>query len=279
MKTKKTWFKWMAGMTLTSLLLAGCSNTTVENNGGGITDQDEPRVIKLGAPAGSGKEMVEKTMKDIIEKQGSKLEVVEISDPKESLSQLTKGSIDAYLNTFTDNSDNKVTSIISVPTEPLALYSKTVTREEDIAANSTILIPDEPFLLSRTLLMLEDEGLIGIRTGAVLSAMSVETDVTDNPKNVTLKPTPVEQLSKAWSGTGDELVVMPVQMATEAGLTDKEELDTEDVPESLSNRLVVRAADQNTTYARTIKEVIQSTEYEKLLDQYFPNFDKPEWMD
>lgn len=279
MKTKKMWFKWMAGMTLVSVLLAGCSTTTVDKNGEGLTNQDEPQVIKVGVPAGSSKEMVEKTMKDLIEKQGSKLEVVEISDPDESLTELTNGSIDAFLNTFTNNSDNEVTSIISVPTEPLALYSKSVTDEDAIAQNSTIFLPEEPILLTRALLMLEDEGVIGIRTGASYTDMSVDTDVTENPKNITFKLMPVDELGQAVSVESTELVVMPVTMATEAGFTDKEELDTEDVPENLSNRLVVRAADQNTTFARTLKEVIQSAEYKKLLDQNFPDFEEPEWMD
>lgn len=279
MKTKKMWFKWMAGMTLVSVLLAGCSTTTVDKNGEGLTNQNEPQVIKVGVPAGSSKEMVEKTMKDLIEKQGSKLEVVEISDPDESLTELTNGSIDAFLNTFTNNSENEVTSIISVPTEPLALYSKSVTNEDAIAQNSTIFLPEEPILLTRALLMLEDEGVIGIRTGASYTDMSVDTDVTENPKNITFKLMPVDELGQAVSVESTELVVMPVTMATEAGFTNKEELDTEDIPENLSNRLVVRAADQNTTFARTLKEVIQSTEYKKLLDQNFPDFEEPKWMD
>lgn len=279
MKTKKMWFKWMAGMTLVSVLLAGCSTTTVDKNGEGLTNQDEPQVIKVGVPAGSSKEMVEKTMKDLIEKQGSKLEVVEISDPDESLTELTNGSIDAFLNTFTNNSENEVTSIISVPTEPLALYSKSVTDEGAIAQNSTIFLPKEPILLTRALLMLEDEGVIGIRTGASYTDMSVDTDVTENPKNITFKLMPVDELGQAVSVESTELVMMPVTMATEAGFTNKEVLDTEDIPENLSNRLVVRAADQNATFARTLKEVIQSAEYKKLLDQNFPDFEEPKWMD
>lgn len=279
MKTKKMWFKWMAGVTLVSVLLAGCSTTTLDNNGEGLKDQDEPQVIKVGVPAGSSKEMVEQTMKDLVEKQGSKMEAVEISDPDESLTELTKGSIDAFLNTFTNNSDNKVTSIISVPTEPLALYSKSVTDEDAIAKNSTIFLPEEPILLTRALLMLEDEGVIGLRTGASYTGMSVDTDVTENPKNITLKTMPVNDLGQAVTDEATELVVMPVTMATEAGFTDKEELDTEDIPENLSNRLVIRAADQNATFARTLKEVIQSAEYKKLLDQNFPDFEEPDWMD
>lgn len=279
MKTKKMWFKWMAGVTLVSVLLAGCSTTTLDNNGEGLKDQDEPQVIKVGVPAGSSKEMVEKTMKDLVEKQGSKLEVTEISDPDESLTELTKGSIDAFLNTFTNNSDNEVTSIITVPTEPLALYSKSVTDEDAIAKNSTIFLPEEPILLTRALLMLEDEGVIGLRTGASYTDMSVDTDVTENPKNLTLKTMPVNDLGQAVTDEAAELAIMPVTMATEAGFTDKEELDTEDIPENLSNRLVVRAADQNATFARTLKEVIQSAEYKKLLDQNFPDFEEPDWMD
>ncbi|WP_160032209.1 MetQ/NlpA family ABC transporter substrate-binding protein [Paenibacillus sp. An7] len=279
MKKKKMWFKWMAGMTLVSVLLAGCSTTTVDNNGEGLKNQDEPQVIKVGVPAGSAKEMVEKTMKDLVEKQGSKLEVVEISNPDESLTELTKGSIDAFLNTFTNNSENAVTSIIAVPTEPLALYSKTVADEDAIAKNSTIFLPEEPILLTRALLMLEDEGVIGIRTGASYTDMSIDTAVAENPKNITLKTMPVNELGQAVTDESTELVLMPVTMAAEAGFTVKDELDTEDIPENLINRLVVRAADQNATFARTLKEVVQSAEYKKLLDQNFPEYEEPAWMD
>ncbi|MCM3783533.1 MetQ/NlpA family ABC transporter substrate-binding protein [Neobacillus mesonae] len=279
MNKKKRGFQLTALIMMLSMLLAACGDPVVENNSTDMSKEsvDEDQTIVIAAPEGTGKEFVEKTIKDLFEKQGYTLQISEITDPSESATKLADGTIDVYLNSFMDNKENQLTTLTSVPTEPLTLYSNTFKDEDQITDGSTVIIPEDPQLLGRALMMLEDEKLIGIRTGAAVSQMSVETDVTDNPKNLKFEAVPADQLADRVKN--EALIIVPLHTAQEAGLTEDAALDEEDVPDLFANQLVVRAKDQGTNFARTLKETIQSTEFEKLTDQHYPNYDKPEWME
>lgn len=274
MKKKK--FHLLALLAILSLLLAACGDHLVEENSNDLgkesIDEDQQIVI-----AGNSKPFVDKTIKDLFEKQGYTLQVTEIKDPSEAATKLEEGTIDAYINTFMDNRKEQITTLTSVPSEPLALYSNTFKDEDQIADGSTVIIPEDPLMQGRALMMLEDEDLIGIRKGASLSEMSVETDVTDNPKNLKFEKAANDQLADRIKN--EALIVAPLHIAVEAGLTEQDALDVEDVPGQFLDQLVVRSKDQGTNFARSLKEHIQSTEFKKLVDEHFPGYDEPEWMD
>lgn len=279
MNMKKKKFHLLALLAVLSLLLAACGDHLVEENSNDISKEniDEDQQIVIAGTEGAGKQFIDKTIKDLFEKQGYTLQVTEITDPSEAATKLAEGSIDAYINTFMDNRKEQLTTLTSVPTEPLALYSNTFKDDDQIADGTTVIIPEEPLMQSRALMMLEDENLIGIRKGASLSEMSVETDVTDNPKNLKFEKAPIDQLSDRIKN--EALIAAPLHIAVDAGLTEQEALDVEDVPDQFVDQLVVRSKDQGTNFARSLKEHFQSTEFRKLLDEHFPGYDEPEWME
>lgn len=52
----------------------------------------------------------------------------------------------------------------------------------------------------------------------------------------------------------------------------------ENMPDDYRNRVVVNTEDLDTKWAKDIKEVIESPEFEKIIDEEFKGFGKPEWM-
>jgi len=55
-------------------------------------------------------------------------------------------------------------------------------------------------------------------------------------------------------------------------------LQLENMPDTYRNRVVVNTKDVESTFAKNIKEVVESKEFEEVIDKEFKGFGKPEWM-
>ena len=51
------------------------------------------------------------------------------------------------------------------------------------------------------------------------------------------------------------------------------------MPDKFRNVVAVREADENAQLAKDLKEVVESAEFEKVIDEQFKGFGKPEWME
>ena len=52
----------------------------------------------------------------------------------------------------------------------------------------------------------------------------------------------------------------------------------ENMPDQFRNVVAVREADENSQLAKDIKAVVESDEFEKVIDSEFKGFGKPDWM-
>ena len=50
------------------------------------------------------------------------------------------------------------------------------------------------------------------------------------------------------------------------------------MPDDYRNRVVVNSSDLEKDWAKDIKEVVESPEFEEIIDNEFEGFGKPEWM-
>ena len=55
-------------------------------------------------------------------------------------------------------------------------------------------------------------------------------------------------------------------------------LQLEDMPDQYRNRVVVNTKDVDSQLAKDIKAVVEADEFEKIIDEEFKGFGKPEWM-
>lgn len=55
-------------------------------------------------------------------------------------------------------------------------------------------------------------------------------------------------------------------------------LALENMPDDYRNRIVVNTKDLNQPFVKDIQAVVQSKEFEKVIDQNFKGFGKPKWM-
>jgi D-methionine transport system substrate-binding protein len=261
---------------LTALLafgLAGCSSST------GASDDKE---VTIGATAGPYTDMVNKAIKPFLEKKGYNVKVVEFSDYIQPNLALSKGDLDAnlfqhkvYMENFAKEKNLKLSEVIIVPTAPMGLYSKKFKSLEDIKEGSTLAIPNDPVNLARTLIMLEDAKLITIKEG-INQLTASEKDVQDNPKNLKFKPLEAAQLPRAVQSA--DVSAVPGNFAIAAKMDLLDAIQLENMPDTYRNRVVVNTKDVKSDFAKDIKEVVESKEFEEVIDKEFKGFGKPEWM-
>lgn len=267
-------------------LVAGCGTKEAANNGaapaGDASKQEQKKALKIGATAGPYSDMVSKAIKPIMESKGYTVEVVEFNDYVQPNKALANGSIDAnlfqhiiYLKKFAADNQLDLKEVISVPTAPMGLYSNKFKSLDEIKEGSTLTVANDPANLARTLLMLQDIGLVTIKKDADPSKIS-EKDIDQNPKKLVVKPLEAAQLPRTVDSA--DLAAVPGNFALAAKMDLTSALKLENMAENYRNVLVVNTKDIETQFAKDLKAAIESPEFEKTIDEQFKGFSKPEWM-
>jgi D-methionine transport system substrate-binding protein len=265
-------------------LVAGCGSKadSTQSAAGDAGKQEQKKALKIGATAGPYSDMVSKAIKPIMEKKGYSIEVVEFNDYVQPNKALASGSLDAnlfqhiiYLNKFAADNKLELKDVISVPTAPMGLYSKTFKTVEEIKEGTTLAIANDPANLARSLLLLQDIGLVKVKKDADPTKIS-DKDIEENPKKLVIKPLEAAQLPRTVDST--DLVVVPGNFALAAKMDLTSALKLENMAENYRNVLAVNTKDIESQFAKDLKETIQSAEFEKAIDEQFKGFSKPEWM-
>lgn len=257
-------------------VLSACGQ---EKNNGDTGDKKE---INIGATSGPYADMVKKAIKPILEEKGYKVEVTEFTDYVQPNNALAEGSIDAnlfqhkiYMESFAEQNKLELSELISVPTAPMGIYSNKFDSLEDITDGATIAIPNDPTNAARAFLILKEAGLIEIDEAADPLTVS-DKDVTNNVKNLKFETIEAAQLPRAVDSV--DLSAVPGNFALAAKMNLLDALQLENMLDQYRNRVVVNTNDLDAPFAKDIKAAVESAEFEKVIDEKFEGFGKPEWM-
>lgn len=266
---------------LVAVLLVACNSNSSEKNKTDSTSS-ESKEIKIGATAGPYSDMVKKAIKPGLEEKGYKVEVVEFSDYIQPNKALNEGSIQAnlfqhtiYLENFEKENNMDLTALITVPTAPMGIYSNKYKSLDEVEDGATITIPNDPTNAARAFNTLQDEGLIKIDPNADPLKVS-EKDIIENPKNLKFQPLEAGQLPRSVDSA--DLAAVPGNYALAANMNLLDALALENMLDQYRNVVAVKAGDEDSQLAKDLIEVVQSEEFEKVIDAEFEGFGKPEWM-
>ncbi|HYK72130.1 MAG TPA: MetQ/NlpA family ABC transporter substrate-binding protein [Pseudoneobacillus sp.] len=258
-------------------VIAACGNTEKSSS-----SSKEQKEIKIGATAGPYSDMVSKAIKPLLEKKGYKVEVVEFSDYIQPNKALGNGDIDAnlfqhkiYMENFAKENNLELSELVVVPTAPMGIYSNKYSSLDEVAEGSTISLPNDPVNLARALGVLEDAGLITLDSNVNPLTVS-EKDVKENSKNLKFQPIEAGQLPRSVDSV--DLAAVPGNFALAAKMDLLDALVLEDMPDDYRNRVVVNTKDLEATFAKDIKEAVESADFESTIDEQFKGFGKPAWM-
>lgn len=263
---------------LIALVLAACGS----NEGDSTEDSSNKDKITFGATTGPYSDMVNKAIKPLLEEKGYKVENIEFSDYIQPNNALDNGDIDAnlfqhkiYYEAFAKDNNMDLSELIIVPTAPMGLFSSKYDSVKDIEDGSTITIANDPVNLARTLIMLVDEELITIAddTDPLTAALS---DIEENKKDLVFQEVEAGQLPRTVDS--EDLAAVPGNFALAADFDLLDAIALENMPDDYRNRVVVNTSDLETEWAQDIQQVVESPEFEEIIDKEFKGFGKPEWM-
>lgn len=270
--------KWLTAVSLILVLglLTACgTNKNTEST-------TSTKEIKFGATAGPYSDMVTKAIKPGLEKLGYKVDVVEFSDYIQPNKALNNGDIQAnlfqhtiYMENFEKENKMDLTALISVPTAPMGIYSKTYKSLDEVKEGATVSIPNDPTNAARAFNTLQDEGLIKVSKDADPLKVS-EKDVVENPKKLVFKPLESGQLPRSVDSV--DLAAVPGNFALAAKMNLLDALALENMLDPYRNIVAITAANEGSQLAKDIKAVIESDEFERVIDSEFKGFGKPTWM-
>lgn len=271
-------FAWLVAASALALAACGTDETATDTAENGEQSKD----IKLGATAGPYSDMLNAAIVPALEEKGYTVETIEFSDYIQPNNALNNGEIDAnlfqhtiYLENFETENNMDLTALITVPTAPMGIYSNEFDSLDAVTDGATIAIPNDPVNGARALLMLQDEGLVELDPEAEVLQAS-ERDVTENPKNLVFQPIEAGQLPRAVEGT--DLAAVPGNFALAADMDLLDALALEDMPDEYRNVVAVSAENEDSELAADLIEIVESDEFEAVIDEQFEGFGKPAWM-
>lgn len=248
----------------------------------GENTQEESKDIKLGATAGPYSDMLTKAIIPQLEEKGYTVELVEFGDYIQPNIALNNGDIDAnlfqhtiYLETFEQQNNMDLEPLIIVPTAPMGFFSGKFTSVEEIADGATVALPNDPSNAARALSALQEQGLIELDPN-IDQLTASEKDVVTNEKNLVFQPVEAASLPRQIESV--DIAAVPGNFALAAGLNLMDAMFLENMLDQYRNVVAVKAENKDSQLAKDIKEIVESSEFEKVIDTEFEGFGKPEWM-
>jgi len=242
----------------------------------------DPKEIVIGTSAGPYADQVKLGIKPILEKQGYKVRLVEFNDYIQPNFALAEGALDAnifqhivYLTKFAADHKLALTDLVTVPTAPIAIYSRKHKSLADVKAGTTVALPNDPTNQARALVMLDQLKWIKLRD-QVDPVRASEKDVAVNLKQIKLLPLEAAQLPRALDDADYAFINGNYALASGLKLTDA--LAKEKVSPNYVNRVAVRTADKDKPFARDLAAAYRSREFLAVTNQYFSGYAKTDYQ-
>lgn len=266
-----------------AVVLAACgSDDKAADSKGGSDAAEKSKAIKLGATAGPYSDMLKKAIVPQLEEKGYEVKLVEFSDYVQPNKALDNGDIDAnlfqhtrYLENFEEQNNMDLEALIIVPTAPMGFFSNEFKTIDEIPEGATVAIANDPSNAARTLLSLQEQGLIEIDPN-IDELKASEKDVMKNDKNLVFQPIEGAALPRTIESV--DLAGVPGNFALGAGLNLLDAMFLENMPDQFRNVVAMKADNKESQLAKDLIEIVESAKFEEVIDADFKGFGKPEWM-
>lgn len=242
----------------------------------------DPKELVIGTSAGPYADQIKLGIKPILEKQGYKIKLVEFNDYIQPNFALAEGSLDAnvfqhkiYLNKFASEHKLALSSLVTIPTAPIAIYSKKHKTLADVKDGTTVALPNDPSNQARALVLLDQLGWIKLRD-KFDPVRASEKDIAVNTKKIKLIPLEAAQLPRSLQDTDYSFVNGNYALAS--GLKLSEALITEKISDNYINLVAIRTADKDKQFAKDLAAAYRSREFLIVTNKYFADYAKTDYQ-
>ena len=230
--------------------------------------------IKVGVTAGPHAQIMEH-VKQIAEKDGLKIQIVEFSDYVQPNAALAAGDLQAnsyqhgpYLDAQVKDRGYKLVAVGNTFVYPIAGYSKKIKSLDELQPGSQIAVPNDPTNLGRSLLLLQQVGLIKLKDGVGLLPTSL--DIVENPKNLKIVELEAPQLPRSLDDAQIALAVINTTYASQIGLTPaKDGIFVEGKESPYVNLIVAREDNKDAENVKKFVQAYQSDEVYEAANKIF----------
>ncbi len=242
----------------------------------------DPKEITIGTSAGPYADQIKLGIKPILEKQGYKVKLVEFNDYIQPNFALAEGSLDAnvfqhivYLKKFAQEHKLALTDLITIPTAPIAIYSKKHKTLDDVKEGTTVGLPNDPTNQARALVLLDQLGWIKLRA-SFDPVRASEKDIAVNTKKIKLLPLEAAQLPRSLGDTDYSFINGNYALASGLKLTDA--LVAEKISPNYINLVAIRTADKDKQFAKDLAAAYRSREFLDITNKHFAGYSKPDYQ-
>lgn len=254
--------KGLLAIAAAAIVLTGCGEKAVDMN-----------KIKVGVIAGAEERVAEVAARVAKERYNLEVQLVTFSDYVTPNAALNDGSIDAnafqhkpYLDRQIADRGYKLAIVGNTFVYPIAGYSKQITTLDELATGSRVAVPNDPTNLGRSLLLLQQQGLITLRDD--IGLLATVRDITDNPKNLRIMELDAAQLPRALDDVA--LAIINTTYASSINLTpEKDGIFVEDKNSPYVNLLVARQDNVNAENVQNFLKAYQTDDVYKAASEIF----------
>ncbi|MFC5506936.1 MetQ/NlpA family ABC transporter substrate-binding protein [Bosea massiliensis] len=230
-----------------------------------------PQIVRIGVSPGPHAEILEQ-VKPLLAKKGIDLKIVEFSDYVVPNQALDAGELEAnsfqnqpYLDNQVKDRGFKIVSVGLTVNFPLGIYSSKYKSWADVPDGASIAIQNDPTNGGRSLLLLQDKGVIKLKDGVGFKPGPV--DIVANPKK--LKIIEVEAAQTPRTLTDVAAAAINTNYAVDAKIEPTSAILREDPKGPYVNVIAVRAADKDKPWVKTLVETYQSPEIKAFVAERF----------
>ncbi len=244
---------------------SGCGGQQNESSEAGDSENGESKVIKVGASPTPHADIL-KAAKTDLEQKGYELEIIEFTDYIQPNVALNDGELDAnyfqhlpYLEKKCEEEGYDLVSAAGIHYEPFGLYPGKAKTIDEIPEGGTIAVPNDDTNETRALLLLQDQGLIKLKDGIDATKSATVLDVTDNPKNLTIKELAAEQVPRSLQDV--DMAVINGNYALQFDLSvnsDAAAVESSEYGSVYVNVVACRKGDENSDKIKALVESLQS---------------------
>lgn len=231
----------------------------------------QSQVVRIGVSPGPHAEILDK-VKPLAARKGLDLKIIEFSDYVVPNQALDAGELEAnsfqnqpYLDNQVKDRGFKLVNAGLTVNFPLGIYSARYKSWAEVPDGATVAIQNDPTNGGRSLLLLQDKGVIKLKDGVGFKPSVA--DITENPKK--LKIIEIEAAQTARSLADVAAAAINTNYAVDAKIEPTSAILREDPKGPYVNLIAVRAADKDKPWVKALLESYHSPEIKAFVAERF----------
>lgn len=231
----------------------------------------DKQTLRIGVSPGPHAEILEK-VKPLLAQKGIDLKIIEFSDYVVPNQALAAGELEAnsfqnqpYLDNQVKDRGFKIESVGLTVNFPLGIYSSKYKSWAEVPDGATVAIQNDPTNGGRSLLLLQDKGIIKLKDGVGFKPSPA--DIVANPKKIKILEIEAAQTPRSLADVA--AAAINTNYAVDAKIDPASAILREDAKGPYVNLIAVRSADKDKPWVKTLVDTYHSPQIKAFVAERF----------